>query len=82
MSFIELKYSSWIENWRKEKDDRRIAYNLYKQILEAKKVHDGLKNAFYRLAISKAIREQEEEIDKIIYRFSGLKWKDGKWKKG
>ena len=80
-SFTKTKYS-WIENWESEKDDRRIAYNLYKQNLEAEKIRNELKNAFCRVAIFHAIREQEEVIDEIIYRFTGLKWEDGNWWKG
>lgn len=80
-NFIEIKYSG-IEDWESEKDDRRIAYNLYKIILEAKKEHDKLENAFCRLAISKAIKEQEKQIDEIIYRFTGLKWEGCTWGKG
>ena len=80
-SFTKTKYS-WIENWESEKDDRRIAYNLYKQNLEAEKIRNELKNAFCRIAIRHAIREQEQMIDEIIYRFTGLKWEDGNWWKG
>ena len=80
-SFTKTKYS-WIENWEFENDDRRVAYNLYKQNLEAEKIRGELKNAFCRVAIRHAIREQEQVIDEIIYRFTGLKWEDGNWWKG
>ena len=80
-SFTKTKYS-WVENWKSEKDDRRVAYNLYKQNLEAEKIRAELKNAFCRVAILHAIREQERVIDEIIYRFTGLKWEDGNWWKG
>ena len=80
-SFIKTKYS-WIEDWKSEKDDRRIAYNLYKQILEAEKIRNEIKSAFCRVAILHAISEQEKVIDEIIYRFTGLKWEACNWWKG
>ena len=64
-SFTKTKYS-WIENWESEKDDRRIAYNLYKQNLEAEKIRNELKNAFCRIAILHAIRKQEEVTNELL----------------
>ena len=81
MNYLTLKYNG-LEKWKNEVDDRRLAYNLYKIILVAKEEHDKLGNAFCRLAISKAIKEQEKQIDEIVYRFTGLKWDGCTWGKG
>ena len=81
MNYLTLKYNG-LEKWKDEVDDRRLAYNLYKIILRAKEEHDKLENGFCRLAIRKAIREQEKQIDEIIYRFTGLKWEGYRWVKG
>ena len=81
MNYLTLKYNG-LEKWKDEVDDRRLAYNLYKIILGAKEEHDKLGNGFCRLAISKAIKEQEKQIDEIVYRFAGLKWEGCTWEKG
>ena len=81
MNYLTLKYDG-LEKWKNEVDDRRLAYNLYKIILRAKEEHDKLGNAFCRLVISKAIKEQEKQIDEIVYRFTGLKWEGCTWEKG
>lgn len=79
MSLLESKYAFILSYWGNKKDDRQIVYNMCKIILEAKKEHDKLENAFCRLAISKAIKEQEKQIDEIVYRFTWLKWNGHTW---
>lgn len=81
MEILEFKYAL-LEYWKDKSDDRLIAYNMYKIILRAKEEHDKLENGFCRLAIRKAIKAQEKQIDEIVYRFTGLKWKDCRWEKG
>lgn len=82
MNFLESKYAFILSYWGNKMDDRRVAYNMCKIILGAKEEHDKLENAFCRLAINKAIKEQEKQIDEIVYRFTGLKWKGCTWEKG
>ena len=81
MENLESKYAL-LEYWKDKSDDRLIAYNTCKIILRAKEEHDKLENGFCRLAIRKAIREQEKQMDEIVYRFTGLKWNGCKWEKG
>lgn len=79
MNLLESKYAFVLSYWGNKTDDRRIAYNMCKIILEAKKEHDKLKSTFCRLAISEAIKEYEKQIDEIIYRFTWLKWNGCTW---
>ena len=79
MNFLESKYGFILSYWGNKMDDRRVAYNMCKIILGAKGEHDKLGNAFCRLAISKAIKEQEKQIDEIVYRFTWLKWNGYTW---
>lgn len=79
MNLLESKYAFILNYWKNKTDDRRIAYNMCKIILEAKKEHDKLKNTFCRLAISEAIKEREKQIDEIVYRFTWLKWNGYTW---
>ena len=81
MENLESKYA-FLQYWKDKDDDRLIAYNMCKIILRAKEEHDKLGNAFCRLAISEAIKEQEKQIDEIVYRFTGLKWEGCTWGKG
>lgn len=81
MENLKSKYA-FLEYWKDKSDDRLIAYNMCKIILRAKEEHDKLENGFCQLAIRKAIREQEKQIDEIVYRFTGLKWEGYRWGKG
>ena len=78
MENLESKYA-FLEYWKDKSDDRRIAYNMAQQILEADKERAKLKNPFCRSAIRKAIVEQEKIIDSIIYCFTWLKWNGYTW---
>ena len=79
MNLLESKYGFILSYWGNKTDDRRIAYNMCKMILEADKECAKLKNTFCRVAIRNAIREQEQVIDGIIYRFTWLKWNGYTW---
>ena len=78
MEILEFKYA-FLQCWEDKNDDRKIAFNMVQQILEAEKEREKLKNPFCRSAIGKAIAEQEKIIDSIIYCFTGLKWKNLHW---
>lgn len=78
MTVLEFKYA-FLQCWKNKNDDRKIAFNMAQQIWEAEKEREKLENSFCRSAIRKAIAEQEKVIDSIIYRFTGLKWKNLHW---
>ena len=78
MKNLKSKYA-YLQYWENKNDDRKIAFNMAQQILEADKEREKLKNPFCRSAIRKAIVEQEKIIDSIIYRFTGLKWNGYTW---
>ena len=78
MKNLKSKYA-YLQYWENKNDDRKIAFNMAQQILEADKEREKLKNPFCRSAIRKAIVEQEKIIDSIIYRFSELKWNGYTW---
>lgn len=78
MGILEFKYA-FLEYWKNKSDDRKIAFNMAQQIIEADKECAKLKNPFCRRAIRKAIVEQEKVIDSIIYRFTWLKWENLHW---
>ena len=79
MNLLESKYAFVLSYWGNKNDDRKIAFNMAQQILEADKERAKLKNSFCRGAIRKAIAEQEKIIDSIIYSFTWLKWNGYTW---
>ena len=79
MNLLESKYAFVLSYWGNKNDDRKIAFNMAQQILEANKERAKLKNSFCRSAIRKAIVEQEKIIDSIIYSFTWLKWNGYTW---
>ena len=75
------KYGDIMADYQDRADDRRIAYNMYQQILKACKdmAASGIDNSFIRSAVNEAIHAQEQEIDEIITRFTGKVYKDFTW---
>lgn len=72
------KYGDIMTDYQDRTDDRRIAYNMYQQMLKACKdmSASGIDNSFIRNAVNEAIHVQEQEIDEIIIRFTGKVYKD------
>ena len=81
-NMISFRYAKILQTWEFYQDDRRIAYNMYKQILAAENTRQQIHDAFCRAAINHAIAEQIGQIDKIIYRFTGLVWGGTGWEEG
>lgn len=75
------KYGEIIQGYEHQHDDRRIAWNCYNQLLAAcKDMNDiNTENSFICAAVNNAIKEQEAQIDEIIFRFEGLTRKGGRW---
>lgn len=76
---ITRKYAEFMEDFDQRHDDRRIAFNAYRQIIEACKAMEGVENIFIRVAVTRSIHEEEAEIDEIITRFTGKVYKDYRW---
>ena len=76
---IARKYAEFMGDFEQQHDDRRIAFNTYRQIIEACKAMEDIENIFVRVAVTRSIREEESKIDEIITRFTGKVYKDYRW---
>lgn len=78
---LAAKYADILQGFEEARDDRRIAWNCYQQILTACEAmrDSGMENNFICCAVNKDIREQEAEIDEIITRFTGKVYKGVRW---
>lgn len=78
---LARKYTTILQGFEEAKDDRRIAWNCYQQIIAACEAmrDSGMDNNFICCAVNKSIREQESEIDEIITRFTGKVYKGVGW---
>lgn len=76
---ITRKYADFMGDFEQQHDDRRVAFNTYRQIIEACKAMDGMENNFICCAVNNSIREEEAVIDEIIARFTGKVYKDCRW---
>lgn len=79
--FITLKYADILKSFEEARDDRRIAWNCYQQIIGAcEAMRDNrMENSFVCCAVNDSIRQQEAEIDEIITRFTGKVYKGFQW---
>lgn len=59
---ITLKYADIIKSFEEARDDRRIAWNCYQQIIGACEAmrDNGMENSFVCCAVNDSIRQQEE----------------------
>lgn len=78
---LTRKYGEILKDFEDAVDDRRIAWNIYRQLLEVCRVMDecNMENAFICCAVSDKIKEKEASIDNIITRFTGLVFQDYTW---
>jgi hypothetical protein len=78
---ISRKYAEFMPDFEKQNDDRRIAFNCYRQIIDACEamLESGMENNFIRCAVNDSIRQQEAEIDEIITRFTGKVYEGVRW---
>ena len=79
--FITLKYADILKSFEEARDDRRIAWNCYPQIIGACEAmrDNGMENSFVCCAVNDSIRQQEAEIDEIITRFTGKVYEGVRW---
>lgn len=75
------KYGEVLQGFEEARDDRRIAWNLYQQIVGACKamVECNVTDTFICVAVNKKIAEEEAMIDSIITRFTGKTYVSCKW---
>ena len=78
---LSRKYADILRGFEAARDDRRVAWNCYQQIIAACEAmrDSGMENNFACCAVNKAIREQEAEIDEIISRFTGKVYEGARW---
>ena len=78
---LARKYADILRGFEAARDDRRVAWNCYQQIIAACEAmrDSGMENNFACCAVNKAIREQEAEIDEIITRFTGKVYEGARW---
>ena len=72
---LARKYVDILRDFEEARDDRRVAWNCYQQIIAACEAmrDSGMENNFICCA------EQEAEIDEIITRFTGKVYMGVKW---
>ena len=78
---LARKYVDILRDFEEARDDRRVAWNCYQQIIAACEAmrDSGMENNFICCAVNKSIWEQEAEIDEIITRFTGKVYMGVKW---
>ena len=78
---LARKYVDILRDFEEARDDRRVAWNCYQQIIAACEAmrDSGMENNFICCAVTKSILEQEAEIDEIITRFTGKVYMGVKW---
>lgn len=78
---LARKYVGILQDFEEARDDRRVAWNCYQQIIAACEAmrDSGIENSFICCAVNKSIQEQEAEIDEIITRFTGKVYMGVEW---
>ena len=78
---LARKYADILRGFEAARDDRRVAWNCYQQIIAAcEAMRDSeMENSFICCAVNKSIQEQEAEIDEIITRFTGKVYEGARW---
>lgn len=78
---LARKYVDILRDFEEARDDRRVAWNCYQQIIAACEAmrDSGMENNLICCAVNKSILEQEAEIDEIITRFTGKVYMGVKW---
>ena len=78
---LARKYAYILRGFEAARDDRRVAWNCYQQIIAAcEAMRDSeMENSFICCAVNKSIQEQEAEIDEIITRFTGKVYLGVRW---
>lgn len=69
-NYLKLKYNKIMQVYKNCDDDRRLAYNIYNQILEVLEELKECDNSYILVAISKEIKKDCRTIDNIIARFT------------
>lgn len=65
----QIIYGERAEQWKDEKDDRKLFSNMYYLILEGLQALEGIDNTFVRSAVLTKYREDRATMDRIAERF-------------
>ena len=68
---IRAKYGQIVETFKECNDDRQIAYNIYRMMIEACKAMENMENNYVKVAVNKRLWEDRETLDRIIYTCTG-----------
>ena len=67
--YLKLKYGKIMQEYEQYNDDRKLAYNMYNQILEVLEDLQNCNNSYIYVAVTIQINSDCLEIDDIIARF-------------
>lgn len=76
---LKRKYGAIAEEFRQSKDDRMLVANMLDQLLGACKVMETVENSFICVAFNENYHRQDEKMEEIVTRFTGMAYKDSKW---
>lgn len=69
VELLKLLYGEKAEQWKNERDDRKLFSNMYYILLEALQIACTIDNTFIRNAVMVQFREDRATLDRILERF-------------
>lgn len=75
-SVLKIRYSRFMDEYQKASDDRRLAYNIYRQLLDGCVAMESVDSTIIHVAFNNYVNTETQQIDNIILRFEGLKYDD------
>lgn len=75
---LARKYSRIMKDFEKYHDDRKLAANMYHQLITACDEMKHIGNTFIRVAFNNKFKEQEAEIEHIVARFTDTTYNSDK----
>lgn len=75
-SVLKTQYSRFMDEYQKASDDRRLAYNIYRQLLDGCVAMEPVDSSIIHVAFNNYVKAEKQQIDEIILRFEGLKYDD------
>lgn len=76
---LKMKYEPFIEEFSQTNDDRLLVVNTVNQLVEACKSMENMDNVFVRVAFNRAFTEENEKMESIVTRFTGMLWNGYRW---
>lgn len=76
---LTRKYKPYLNQYAACRDDRRIMYNIYNQLIAACKAMEPINNSFIHVAFNQHFAEHEKKMEEIVGRFTGLVYRGHEW---